>query len=59
MPGVYFWKEDQRFAPNDKADPEFGAALRQAVDMGVEVYAYRCWVTSEEITLSDCLPIRL
>ena len=47
------------FAPNDKADPEFGAALRQAVDMGVEVYAYRCRVTSEEITLSDCLPIRL
>ena len=47
------------FAPNDKADPEFGAALREAADKGVEVYAYRCRVTTEEIVLSDLVPTRL
>ena len=46
-------------APNDAADPEFGAALRQAVENGVEVYAYGCRVTRDEIVLADRLPVRL
>ena len=46
-------------APNDGADPEFGAALRQAVSRGVEVYAHGCHVTTDEIVLGEPLPVRL
>ena len=49
----------QDFAPNDAADPEFGAALREAVGQGVEAYAYRCRVTAREIELGHELPVRL
>ena len=45
--------------PNDEADPEFGVALREAVEAGVEVYAFWCRVTREEIVLADQLPVRL
>ena len=49
----------QAFAPNDAADPAFGAALRQAVESDVEALAYRCRVTEQEIVLADALEIRL
>ena len=49
----------QAFAPNDAADPAFGAALRQAVASGVEALAYRCRVTEQEIVLAEALEIRL
>ena len=49
----------EALAPNDPADPEFGVALRKAVAGGVEVYAYRCAVSMEGITLADPLPVRL
>jgi sugar fermentation stimulation protein A len=53
-------REDARaVAPHDVADPQFGAALRQAVAAGVEAFAYRCRVTPQEITLSDRLPVNL
>jgi sugar fermentation stimulation protein A len=53
-------REDaQAVAPHDEADPQFGAALRQAVAAGVEAFAYRCRVTRQEITLSDELPVNL
>ena len=53
-------REDVRaFAPNYDADPKFGVALRMAVGNGVEVYAYRCRVTSEGVELADELPVRL
>ena len=45
--------------PYDEADPLFGEALRQAVEKGVEAYAYRCRVSEEEIVLSDRIPVRL
>ena len=47
------------FSPNDPADPDFGRALRESMDRGVEAYAYRCRVTEEEIVLADPLPMRL
>lgn len=47
------------FISDDKADPEFGEVLGEAVAKGVEVYAYGCSVTTNEIVLSDPLPIRL
>ena len=45
--------------PNDASDPEFGAALRYAVESGVEAYAYRCTVSTEKILLSDQIPVKL
>ena len=47
------------FAPNDAADPDFGLALRYALDQGVEAYAFRCHVTTEEVRLAHRLPINL
>ncbi len=46
-------------APHDAADPEFGVALRAAYAAGVEIYAYRCRVSPEEIRLTDPLPVNL
>ena len=47
------------FSPHDKADPEFGMALREGVASGVEVFAYGCWVTEKSITLGPEIPVRL
>ncbi len=47
------------FAPNDAADPNFGEALRHALDQGVEAYAFRCHVTKEEVKLADRLLVKL
>jgi sugar fermentation stimulation protein A len=53
-------REDvQAFAPNDGADPLFGRALREAQSAGVEVYAYRCHVSLEEVALRESLLVRL
>jgi len=45
--------------PHDESDPEFGKALRDAKCAGVDVLAYRCTVTPEEIMLADPIPVRL
>ena len=45
--------------PHDTADPEFGETLRRVVESGVEALAYRCRVTTSEITLSQQVPIEL
>jgi sugar fermentation stimulation protein A len=47
------------FATHDAADPEFGAALRQALAAGVEAFAYGCHVTERSIGLSRELPMKL
>jgi sugar fermentation stimulation protein A len=49
----------QRFAPNDDADPAFGAALRAAADAGVGVYAWTCAVSPHTIALDSQLPVDL
>lgn len=45
--------------PNEAADPQFCRALQSAAERGVEVYAYRCGVTREEIEIVDAVPVRL
>lgn len=47
------------FAPNDAMDPAFGAALRAAAEVGVEVRALRCRVTRDEIRLENDVPVCL
>ena len=52
--------EDVRYLhPNDKTDPAFGRALRQAAEAGVEVLAVDCRVTPESMTIGKSLPVRL
>ena len=45
--------------PHDESDPEFGKALRNAKCAGVDVLAYRCRITVDEIRLADPIPVRL
>ena len=52
-------QEVQGFRPHDEADPDFGAALRQAAGQGVEVYAYACQVGPGRIEIDRPLPVHL
>ena len=45
------------FAPNDRTQPEFRAALRVAQDAGVEVLAYDCMVTEQGMTIGKPIPV--
>ena len=47
------------FAPNDETHPAFGEALRQAASAGVQVLAYSCHVTPEEVTMDRPVPVLL
>lgn len=47
------------FSPNDETDREFGEALRQASETGVEVYALRCAVMLDAIQLRNAIPVYL
>lgn len=47
------------FAPNDEMHPAFGQALRQAAAAGVQVLAYSCRVTPEEVTMDRPVPVLL
>ena len=45
--------------PNDRTDPDFGAALREAAAQGVKVLAVRCQVSEDEMMISGSVPVRL
>lgn len=47
------------FSPNDKTHLEFGQALRKAAAAGVQVLAYTCRVTPEEVTIDCPIPVIL
>jgi sugar fermentation stimulation protein A len=47
------------FSPYEERDPEFAQALRDAEASGVEVYAYRCRVSPEEIHVLEPVPVFL
>lgn len=60
--GVFFvvQRDDARFfSPNDAMDKNFGMALRAAADAGVELYAYSCRVTENEVELLRPLTVLL
>ena len=46
------------FAPAAAVDPLFAETLRQAVAAGVEVWAYACRVTRQEISIAHALPLQ-
>lgn len=45
--------------PYRQADPDFWTTLEEARDGGVEVFAYRCRVSLEEIAITDPVPVML
>ena len=45
--------------PNDRTDPDFGAALREAAARGVKVLAVRCQVSEDEMMISGSVPVHL
>ena len=45
------------FAPHDDADSLFGTELRRAAQAGVQILAYRCRVTMQEIHLTEAVPV--
>lgn len=47
------------FTPNDATQKEFGQALREARQAGVNLLAYDCIVSSEQIFISNFVEIRL
>ena len=52
-------EEAVSFAPNDDTQPEFGRALLEAREAGVQIIARRCFVTPLEITLGGEIPVLL
>ena len=49
----------EAFAPHDQADQLLGETLRTAAARGVEIWAYRCHVDEQSITLADEIPALL
>lgn len=47
------------FRPNDETDPQFAGALRDAVDLGVEVYAYNSRVTLQGVWMNRRISVKL
>lgn len=45
--------------PNDKTDPNFGQALREAAAGGVNVLAVTCRVSEDEMCISGSVPVHL
>ncbi|HEY1015024.1 MAG TPA: DNA/RNA nuclease SfsA, partial [Herpetosiphonaceae bacterium] len=51
--------DGRALAVNRPIDPEFAAALEQVAGRGVEVYAYRCPLTTAGIALAEEIPVLL
>ena len=49
----------ERFMPNYDTHPEFGQALREAVQAGVKALAYRCDVAEDSIEICGEVPVIL
>lgn len=47
------------FSPNSITDPGFAKKVRAAYEAGVEILAYRCHISPEEVTVVHKLPVKL
>lgn len=53
-------REDaQVFSPNWEVDPQFSKALQRYSQLGLEVRAYRCRVSLEEIRIKEEIPVEV
>jgi len=48
-----------RFEPNDRTHPAFGAALREAQAAGVDIQAWSCRVTPDSLAIDRSVPVVL
>ena len=49
----------REWRPNEEMDPEFTAALRNAVENGVEAYAFTCDINLDTVSILKRVPINL
>jgi sugar fermentation stimulation protein A len=47
----------KRFRPNEATDPRFAETLRETANLGVEVYAYKTYVSIEKIVLHQSVQV--
>ena len=47
------------FSPNTATDPAFSAALKRASEEGVQILAYDCFVSENEMIIKDKVPVIL
>ena len=47
------------FSPNSSTDPDFAKAIKYASENGVELLAYRCFVSPEEVFIAEKVPVVL
>jgi sugar fermentation stimulation protein A len=52
-------KDVKYFEPNDKTQPEFGIALKEASRNGVHILAVDCFVDRNQLEIRDFVPINL
>lgn len=52
-------KEVEYFKPNDRTDPEFGEALREAAALGVHILAVDCEVSGNRMDIGKKVPVHL
>lgn len=52
-------KDVEYLHPNDKTDPSFGQALREAAEAGVEILAMDCEITIDEMRIRQRVPVCL
>lgn len=46
----------KEFTPNYKIDKEFGEKLKEAVDLGIEFYTYKCNINKDNISINEEIP---
>ena len=49
----------RKIRPADEIDPSYGETLREAARAGVEIMAYACDVSTDEVFLTEALPVEL
>lgn len=47
------------FSPNKATDPEFAKIFEDAINVGVEVFAYRCEITTDAVSITHRIPVIL
>ena len=45
--------------PNERTDPQFAAALRQAAEAGVQILAMDCRVAPDSMVIGESVPVVL
>jgi len=56
---VVQFEKAEGFSPNNVTDPDFASKVKEAKNAGVEILSYRCFVTPDEVRITDKIPVRL